>query len=185
VDLPQDAILAGLRDMRWPGRLEVLGREPWVVVDGAHNGDSARKLVTAMGLFPHRKLILIFGALMGHSVPDMLDALLPVADRVILTRTSRIRAVATSDLLQEVHAWHREAEVTERVAEALEQALSLVSPEDLICATGSLSVVAEMREAWAAHRGLPPLPRDMSEQEMSNQGIRESENEEMPDYLIP
>jgi len=160
VNLSQDAILAGLRDMRWPGRLEVLGREPWVVVDGAHNGDSARKLVTAMGLFPHRRLILIFGALMGHSVPDMLGALLPVADKVILTRTNRIRAVATSDLLREVHSRCREAEVAKGVAEALEQALNLASPADLICATGSLSIAAEMREAWAARQGLPLPPRD-------------------------
>jgi dihydrofolate synthase/folylpolyglutamate synthase len=161
VDLSQVAILAGLRDMRWPGRLEVLGREPWVVVDGAHNGDSARKLVAAIGgLFPHRRLVLVFGALMGHSVPDMLDALLPVADRVILTRSNRARAIVTSDLLQEVHSRCREAEVTERVAEALVQALDLASPEDLICATGSLSVAAEMREAWAARQGLSLPPCD-------------------------
>lgn len=160
VDLSQDAILAGLRDMRWPGRLEVLGREPWVVVDGAHNGDSARKLVEAIKLFHHRRLILVFGALMGHSVPDMLDALLPAADRVILTRPNRARAIATSDLLREVHSRCREAEVAERVAEALEQALIRMSPADLVCATGSLSVAAETREAWAARQGLPPPPRD-------------------------
>ena len=160
-DISQAAILAGLRDVRWPGRLEVLGREPWVVVDGAHNGDSARKLVAAIGgLFPYRRLILVFGALMGHSVPDMLDALLPVADGVILTRTNRIRAVATSDLLREVQSRGREAEATEGVGEALEQALALASPEDLVCATGSLSVAAEAREAWAARQGLPLPPHD-------------------------
>ncbi len=154
IPIPEASVKEGLRRVRWPGRLEVLGREPWVVVDGAHNGDSARKLVAAlMELFPHRKLILIFGALTGHSVPDMLDALLPAADEVILTRTKRIRAIAASDLLREVHAHHREAEVTESVVEALERALALASTEDLICATGSLSVVAESREAWLRSHG--------------------------------
>jgi len=155
INIPEASIEEGLRLVRWPGRLEILGREPWVVVDGAHNGDSAKKLVVAIEeLFPHRRLILVFGALMGHSVPDMLEALLPAADEVILTRANRIRAVGTSDLLQQVHARHRQAETAETVAEAMERALALANPGDLICATGSLSVVAEARMAWADRQGV-------------------------------
>jgi len=161
INIPEASVREGLRQVRWPGRLEILGREPWVVVDAAHNGDSAKKLVAAISeLFPHRRLILVFGALMGHSVPDMLDALLPAADKVILTRTNRLRAVATSDLLREVHVRHREAETTETVAEALQRALALASPSDLICATGSLSIVAEVREAWAEMQGSEMPERD-------------------------
>ncbi|MBC8249167.1 MAG: bifunctional folylpolyglutamate synthase/dihydrofolate synthase, partial [Anaerolineales bacterium] len=161
VNVPEASVEEGLRRVRWPGRLEILGHEPLVVVDGAHNGDSAEKLVAAMReLFPHRKLILVFGALMGHSVPDMLEALLPVADKVILTRANRLRAVATSDLLQEVHVRHREAETAETVAEALERALALANSSDLICATGSLSIVTETREAWAEMQGSEMLERD-------------------------
>ena len=161
INISEASVREGLRQVRWPGRLEILGREPWVVVDGAHNGDSANKLVVAIReLFPYCRLILVFGALMGHSVADMLDAFLPAADKVILTRANRIRAVATSDLLREVHVCHREAETTETVAEALEQALALASPSDLICATGSLSIVAEAREAWARRQGAEMLERD-------------------------
>jgi len=161
INVPESSVREGLRQVRWPGRLEILGREPWVVVDGAHNGDSTRKLVAAIGeLFPQRRLILVFGALMGHSVSDMLDALLPAADEVILTRTNRLRAVATSDLLREVHVRHREAEMTETMTDALERALALASPSDLICATGSLSVVGEAREAWAKRRGSGTPERD-------------------------
>jgi dihydrofolate synthase/folylpolyglutamate synthase len=161
INIPETSVREGLHQVRWPGRLEILGREPWVVVDGAHNGDSAKKLVAAVReLFPHRELILVFGALMGHSVPDILDALLTAADRVILTRANRIRAIATSDLLREVHVRHREAQTTETVAEALEQALALASPSDLICATGSLSIVAEALEAWAKKQGSEMLERD-------------------------
>lgn len=159
--ISEEAIAQGLRQVRWPGRLEILSRAPFLVVDGAHNGDSAEKLVAAMReLFRYRQMILVFGALVGHSVPDMLDALLPAADKVILTRANRLRAVATSDLLCEVCARHREAEVTETVAEALEKALSLASPDDLICATGSLSIVTEIRETWARRQGVELAERD-------------------------
>jgi len=161
VNIPEASVREGLQRVRWPGRLEILGREPWVVVDGAHNGDSAKKLVAAIKeLFPYRKLVLVFGALMGHSVPDMLDALLPAADEVVLTRADRIRAVVTSDLLHEVHLRHRQAETTATVAEALERAQALASPGDLICATGSLSIVTEAREAWARRQGSEMPERD-------------------------
>ena len=85
---------------------------------------------------------------------------MPAADEVILTRANRIRAVATSDLLREVHVRHREAQTTETVPEALEEALALANPSDLICATGSLSIVAETREAWAEKQGSEMLERD-------------------------
>ena len=155
VEISEAAIREGLARARWPGRLEILQRRPFVVVDGAHNGDSAQKLAAALEeFFPCRRLILIFGALRGHSVPDMLDALLPIADEVILTSSRRSRAIAVSDLLREVRAYGREAATTETVTEALERALALAGPDDLICATGSLSVASEVREALA--RGLPP-----------------------------
>jgi len=161
VNISEGAVAQGLRQVRWPGRLEVLSRAPFLVVDGAHNGDSAKKLVAAMReLFSYRQMILVFGALTGHSVPDMLDVLLPAADKVILTRTNRLRAVATSDLLREANARRWEAEVTETVAEALEKALALASPGDLICATGSLSVVGEVREAWARRQGVEIMEHD-------------------------
>jgi dihydrofolate synthase/folylpolyglutamate synthase len=161
ISIPEASIAEGLRRVRWPGRLEILGRDPWLVVDGAHNGDSASKLTAAIqALFPYQKLILVFGALAGHSVPDMLDALLPVADEVILTQAQRIRAVATSDLLREVHARQREAETVTTVAEALERALALADPGDLICATGSFSIVTEVREAWAEKQGVEMPERD-------------------------
>ncbi len=166
VNIPQASIAEGLRRVRWPGRLEILGREPWLVVDGAHNGDSANKLVAAIkALFPYRKLILVFGALAGHSASDMLRALLPAADEVILTQAHRIRAVATSDLLREAEAVStsktKAAVVAETVAESLERALALAGPDDLICATGSFSIVTEVREAWAERQGAETPERDV------------------------
>lgn len=161
LSIPESSVREGLRRVYWPGRLEILGRKPWVVVDGAHNGDSTEKLVAAIKeLFPYRKLIIIFGVLLGHSVSDMLDALLPAADELILTRSNRIRAIPISDLLQEVHIRHREAHTAETVAQALEQALAMAGPNDLICATGSLSIVAEAREAWAERQGWGMPARD-------------------------
>jgi dihydrofolate synthase/folylpolyglutamate synthase len=161
IDISAEAIANGLANVRWPGRLEIMGRHPWVVVDGAHNGDSAQKLAVALpALFSHRRMILVYGAMAGHSVPDMLAALLPIADEVILTRVDNPRGIDPADLLAEVQAHGREAECIIPVAAALERALDIASTEDMVCATGSLYVVADARAAWYKHTGEPSPETD-------------------------
>jgi len=159
IDVPAEAVTAGLSNVRWPGRLEVMGRRPWVVVDGAHNGDSARKLAVALpALFPYRRMVLVYGALAGHSVPDMLAALLPAADEVILTRAGNPRGISPADLLAEVQAQGREAECVVPVGAALERALHIAGAEDMVCVTGSLYVVADARAVWYKYSG-GPIPQ--------------------------
>jgi len=137
----------------------VMGRRPWVVVDGAHNGDSARKLAVALpALFPYRRMVLVYGALAGHSVPDMLAALLPAADEVILTRAGNPRGISPADLLAEVQAQGREAECVVPVGAALERALHIAGAEDMVCVTGSLYVVADARAVWYKYSG-GPIPQ--------------------------
>lgn len=161
--IPSEAMAAGLRHVHWPGRLEVLNRRPLVVVDGAHNGDSARRLAEALReYFTYQRLFLIFGVLYGHNMNEMLEALVPIADKVIVTyprhhpRAVSADTVASALISQGVNP----AAVTRNVSTALESALALAGPDDLILATGSLSVVAAAREAWAVLHGLPLPERD-------------------------
>ncbi|MDH7473476.1 MAG: folylpolyglutamate synthase/dihydrofolate synthase family protein [Anaerolineae bacterium] len=156
IDISAQAVANGLAGVHWPGRMEVMSRRPWVIVDGAHNGDSAQKLAAALPtIFHYRRLILVYEALAGHSVPDMLTALLPIADRVILTRVSNPRALDPTDLLAEVQAQGRTAECVIPVEAALKRALQIARAEDLVCVTGSLYVVADARAAWYKYIGVP------------------------------
>jgi len=67
LELGPTAIRSGLRDVCWPGRLEVLSREPLLVVDSAHNGDSAQKLMSALtSLCGRRRLTVVVGASADH-----------------------------------------------------------------------------------------------------------------------
>lgn len=159
--VPEDAVRRGLEAVRWPGRLEVLGRRPWVVVDGAHNVYSMERLLGAVGaLIEHRHLILMVGIGVTHSPRDLLATLLPAAATVIVTRSRHARATPPEELAALAQDLGREAVVTHSVAEALSAALSVATADDLVLTTGSLFVVAEAREAWAALQGLPPPPSD-------------------------
>lgn len=161
VDLPEAAVRRGLRDVYWPGRLEVLARAPLLVVDSAHNGDSAQKLRTALSSLCHyRHLVVVLGASTDHVTPELLQTLLTGADRAIATKTRHPRAAAPAWLHAQAARLGFQMEVSDSVPRAIESALDGARPDDLICCTGSVFVAAEARAAWFARQGLPLPPSD-------------------------
>jgi dihydrofolate synthase/folylpolyglutamate synthase len=154
-------IRRGLAAIRWPGRLEILSREPLLVADSAHNGDSARKLVQALERHcAFRRLILVLGGSADHATPELFQALLPAANRAIATRSRHARAAAPAWFVERARELGFQLELSDSVPEALEKALQEAGPDDLICCTGSVFVAAEAREAWFARQGLPLPPVD-------------------------
>lgn len=144
------AVRRGLASVRWPGRLQVLRERPWLVVDGAHNGDSAVRLVEALGdCFAARRYHLVFGTSVGKDVPRMLDALLPGAASVTLTRSHHERSVPLEELVAAVTARGVRPAVELKVGTAVARALARCGLDDLAIVTGSLFVVGEALEAYA------------------------------------
>jgi dihydrofolate synthase/folylpolyglutamate synthase len=145
--LSKISIEKGLANTRWPGRLQVLGRRPLLVVDGAHNRDSARKLKDALRqYFQFDNLVFIIGTSADKDVSGIVSELAPMADRVIVTRSRHPRATRPEVLASEFARLGREAEVVGNVAEAVAEARRKAGGKDLICATGSLFLVAEVIE---------------------------------------
>jgi len=161
LSVPSPARHRGLETTRWPGRMEILGHDPYVVVDSAHNGDSANKLQVALhDFFPGRRLILVFGASGDHPYADALVELLPMAQHTIITRSRHARAAPTETLMQAVSGLGYRAEVAASVPEAVGAALQRAAPADVICITGSIFTVADAREFWCEVKGLPMPPID-------------------------
>jgi len=154
INISEAGVREGLRQVRWPGRLEILGRRPLVVADCAHNADSAGKLKAALEeLFTYRHLILIFGASTDKDIEGMMGELFPLAHQVIVTQARHARATDSCVLHQKALTLRREVIVSDSVDGALSLALETAGPQDLICVTGSIFVVAEAREAWSKKQG--------------------------------
>jgi dihydrofolate synthase/folylpolyglutamate synthase len=161
VSVPLSARREGLGNTHWPGRLEILGHKPYVVVDSAHNGDSANKLRHAFhDFFPGHRVILVFGASADHPFDDALGELLPVADQTFVTRSRHPRAAAPEVLNQTVAELGYQASIVPDVPRALDAALESAASNDLVCCTGSIFAVADAREAWCQRNGLPLPPTD-------------------------
>jgi dihydrofolate synthase/folylpolyglutamate synthase len=154
-------IAAGIAQVQWLGRFEVLQRDPVLVVDGAHNIDSMQKLLrTVRAEFPNQGIAVVFGAGQGHLPADLLAALTGPVVRVHLARADHPKATEVSELAAAAAAAGLEATASETVSQALELALATVRENELVLVTGSLFVVAEARRAWMSLKGLPEPPSD-------------------------
>lgn len=148
-------IAKGLAATRWPGRLEVLQERdrshPLLVADGAHNGDSAEKLAAALRFhFKFERLWLVLSVL-GDKHLDAIAA--PFCGNTIHAWTVQTRHPRSRDARQvadELVRCGMPAEAAPGTRDAIRSALAAAAPQDLVCVTGSLSIVAEAREAMGA-----------------------------------
>ena len=138
-----DSITKGLAQVSWPGRLQVLSRRPLIVVDGAHNPHSARKLRQSLEqYFDFDRAILVIGVSSDKDIAGIISELVPLFDKVIVTRSTHPRAMATAPIVAEFGKYRLEALETDDISAALSLALTLAGDKDLICVAGSLFVVA-------------------------------------------
>jgi len=161
-----DAVNEGLRNVRWPGRLEILSRDPVVVVDCAHNPYSAQVLRKALEeWFPGQRWVLVFGASADKDIAGMLRALLPISEYTIVTRSGHPRAATPIELADTVASVGGGAEVCVNMRKSLRRGLSAMDPGNGLLVTGSIFLVADAREEWARHVG-EPLPDNDGDEEI-------------------
>ncbi len=144
--ITEEALREGLENTSWPGRLEVVSREPCVILDGAHNPAAARVLVDAMKeMFPRANPVLVFGAMADKDYSNMLAELVPMARRVILTRPDMARSADTRTLRESASLHGIDVRTAGTVARAMDMAMEGVHREDVVLVTGSLFLVGEAR----------------------------------------
>jgi dihydropteroate synthase len=148
VELTGSDIAAGIRNVHWPGRFEVMARDPLVVLDGAHNPAACATLEGVLDRFDHDGLHLVFGAMRDKDHREMCRAL-PAVDRTFLAEPDVDRAQDTGTLAA-VFERATDAAVEEcpSVLAAAGRALRAADPGDCVLVTGSLYTVAAARDRW-------------------------------------
>ncbi|MFN0070757.1 MAG: bifunctional folylpolyglutamate synthase/dihydrofolate synthase [Chloroflexota bacterium] len=147
VSIDMLAIRTGLESVRWPGRLELFSGPPRIVLDGAHNGESAARLAAALReSFSFKNLILVLGILRDKDAPAILRELLPAARTVVVTRSANSRSLEPAELARQARQHCDRVRVAPAVSDALDEACAIAGADDLICVTGSLALVGEARE---------------------------------------
>ncbi len=152
--LAEEHIRKGVRQVKWPGRLELIGEKPRILLDGAHNPGATKVLKKALlEEFPRQRLILVLGIMGDKDIRQMMANLVPLADLLILTKPKLERSAPLEVLKKEAAIFHKKMLEIPDVAEALEGALAIAEEKDLIVVSGSLFTVGEAR-AHLIQKGL-------------------------------
>lgn len=135
----------GIKDTRWPGRIEHVSPNPDIILDGAHNPAGARALARYLERFyGNRRIWLIYGAMRDKAIDEVAGILFPIAAELILTAPNTSRALRPEALAEFAGRGHIEPTVDA----AIEYARRHASDEDVIVITGSLFVVGEARRLF-------------------------------------
>lgn len=154
-NLPACAIYEGMQEVVWPGRLEVVSRDPLLILDGAHNQEGIEALAKSLAQLREQletgKFTIIFG--MQHNKElSLLDPLLPVAERFVFTAadSSRLAPMEPEVMAGYVRARGGQASVCPDVASAFAEA-EKSSP---ICLCGSLYLVGSAKRFLQNRSGI-------------------------------
>jgi dihydrofolate synthase/folylpolyglutamate synthase len=151
ISVTLDGIMEGFQNVNWPGRFEILRDNPALIVDSAHNRDSAQKLYKVLqDYFPDRKVVLVFGASEDKDIRGMLSELKPAVKEIVMTRSSHPRAADPDQLVALAKELHCQAVATQSVEEAMQVAERLAKRKTMILVTGSIFVAAAARSVWMA-----------------------------------
>jgi dihydropteroate synthase len=155
-DLEERDLVRGLGNAHWPGRFEVMGRDPLIVLDGAHNPGGCAMAAATLDEFAYDDLHLVFGAMSDKDHAEMADAL-PQATNVYTCEPATDRA-EDADVLARTFDTNTDTDdtgaattsihVVRSVSMALEAALETATSEDCVLVAGSLYTIAQARERW-------------------------------------
>ena len=146
-----EAIVTGLETARHPGRLELFDTRPRYLLDGAHNTAGAIALREYLERYTRGELTLVFGAMREKRLPEIAEVLFPIAQKVILTKPDNPRA-ASVELLEEIALKSKlNADIwcVPEPQAALQQARTCTPSDGVICITGSIYLVGELRNRIA------------------------------------
>ena len=143
--VPRTSIYDGLREVRWPGRMQVVGRSPVILLDGAHSPTSAEALCKAIReIFRYRRLILVVGLMRDKDLQAIGQVLCPFAAEIITTQAfDNPRVIPAEEIAQAWLETGANFHVCPSVREAIPLAQSIATPSDLICIAGSIYIVGE------------------------------------------
>jgi dihydrofolate synthase/folylpolyglutamate synthase len=147
--IPDAAIISGIAEARWPGRIEKLQSRPDIYLDGAHNPSAAQELATFLKEnFAGRTVRLLFGAMRDKAVDEIAGTLFPLATEVIFTEPRNPRAISAQQLAEIAGHYAPHYRVVASAEAALDSVIAESAPNGAIFITGSLYLVGQLRQYW-------------------------------------
>ncbi|UCD85286.1 MAG: bifunctional folylpolyglutamate synthase/dihydrofolate synthase, partial [Deltaproteobacteria bacterium] len=146
-DISYQAVRQGLAELSWPGRVQIVERRPYLVLDGAHNVDSIRVLrETLKEVLSFRRAIVVIGIAADKDIAGIVRELFPFAEEFIITRAKTGRFETRDRIETELRGSGKKVVVTDDLPTAIARARADALPEECIVVTGSFYLVGEAME---------------------------------------
>ena len=155
IGLTREGMIKGFANVNWPARLEVIQRQPLVVIDGAHNPYSMRVIGESLQEYlPHHRTFLLVGLTLGHDIAGIVEQAVKLEPLIVFATQSRHpRSVPVKQVADLFRAHDVKVIEAPTVDQAAKLALAEAGRADLVLGTGSLFIAAELREVL---KGIPP-----------------------------
>jgi dihydrofolate synthase/folylpolyglutamate synthase len=151
--ISDDEIVAGIASVSWPGRFEVLGREPVFILDGGHNPQGMEAAAESMRLHfgelsSGKKVIFIVGVMADKDVDSMMASIAPLAEVFIAVKPDNPRAMDVQTLTEKLSRFKTPVLACDTVSGGVEEAFKRAGKDGIICALGSLFFSAAIRSSY-------------------------------------
>lgn len=153
--ISETAIRDGLFDTSWPGRIEVLCKQPIFIIDGAHNAEGAEVLAKTLGnYFPEKRKIFIVGVLKDKDYQSMIKTIAPIASEFIVITPESPRALPAKELSYFISCYCKNVRTSDTIEAAVRMSLEIAPSDGLICSFGSLTYIGEVRKYFSNGKAL-------------------------------
>lgn len=147
--MDQSDVEHGLYSVSWPGRFEVLSDEPYFIADGGHNPQCAESVAENIKkYFPDTRRVFLVGILADKDFEDVMDILAEVADEFICVTPNSPRALAADALAEALRKYGKPVSAVDNIREGVAAAQDAAGSDGMVCATGSLYMIGEIRDCF-------------------------------------
>ncbi len=147
--ISRTAIRKGMKTASWPGRLEIIGKRPLVLLDAAHNPAGAKALALALEGFRFKKLYLVLGIMADKDIAGIAAALAPKATMIIAASPETDRAASSAMIEAQASKFGKPVITAASVKKACALAVKLAFGNDAVCVTGSTFTIAEAKRYFS------------------------------------
>ena len=146
--ISEQNIYDGIRDVRWPGRFDIVCRKPLFIIDGGHNPQCIEALVkNIQDYLAGKKVVALTGVLADKDYADMYKPVMPLVDRFVCITPPNPRKLEAEQLAQYLRQAGAQAQASESILDGVKKAMDLAGEDGVVLCFGSLYSIGGIRDA--------------------------------------
>lgn len=146
--ISEQNIYDGIRDVRWPGRFDIVCRKPLFIIDGGHNPQCIEALVkNIQDYLAGKKVVALTGVLADKDYADMYKPVMPLVDRFVCITPPNPRKLEAEQLARHLRQAGAQAQASESILDGVKKAMDLAGEDGVVLCFGSLYSIGGIRDA--------------------------------------